>query len=373
MGDNKWPSEYMVIMCNILSYHVYNGLESIYVHSVDLHQKLMEEADDEDIPSILKLFQYFLKKIEAWNDATLQKEVHRIGERSHQMSLLEPLLKACVKSYIIHMSARPASKCTLIKNGFHESVELNKFIHQCYIECAELFYNNPKYFWHKFKPLVVKKHQTEILKLIKECIVEAVRRTVPLQMLLEDYLSYEEPELPSTVFKPLDIKERVNVRGKMIMLDDAMNTLNDTKEKNDNKDQLGGGVDLNTDVDAEINKLNEGVKVLDRPKSRQSTHSKHSRHSKHSTKSRHSKQSPEKPKVGVDPLKLIPPRTESEADDEAGDDNTSVDESSFSDSPPADGNQEESSDVETSVMENELDETIDNEKVRSEFFSKLTR
>lgn len=369
MNDTKWPSEYMIIMRNILSYHIYNGLDSIYMHSVDMHKKLMEEAEDEEVPSSLKLFQYFLKKIENWNEATIEKEVHRIGEKSHQMSLLAPLLKACVKSYIIHMSGRPAYKCTLIKNGYHESVELNKYIHQCYIECAELFYNNPKYFYHKFKPLVVKKHQTEIIGLIKECVVEAVRRMVPLQMLLEDYLSYnQEEELNSNMFKPLDIKERVNVKGKMIMLDEAMDNFNKGgNEEVNEKEQIGVGVDLDTDVDVEIEKLNENVQGLERPKSRQSTGSKHSRHSRQSRQSQ--EQSKEKPKVGVDPIKLIPPR--SDAGDNDGTVSGAETETSYSASPPPDRNLSESSDEAESVVENELNETIDDQKARSDFFSKL--
>jgi hypothetical protein len=239
---------------------------------------------------------------------------------------------------------------------------LNKYIHQCYIECAELFYNNPKYFYHKFKPLVVKKHQTEIIGLIKECVVEAVRRMVPLQMLLEDYLSYnQEEELNSNVFKPLDIKERVNVKGKMIMLEEAMDNFNkDDNDKINQKEQLGGGVDLDTDVDVEIEKLNEDVQGLERTKSRQSSGSRHSKQSQEQPK--------EKLKVGIDPIKLIPPRSDASDD---GDVSGAETETSYSASPPPDRNISESSDEAESVVENELNETIDDQKARSEFFSKL--
>lgn len=71
---------------------------------------------------------------------------------------------------------------------------MKDFIHKCYIESARAIYNNPELFWHELPKLNIKRNQLEIIKIIDKSIQEAIRKMLPVELILKEYLDGEYPE-----------------------------------------------------------------------------------------------------------------------------------------------------------------------------------
>ena len=52
----------------------------------------------------------------------------------------------------------------------------------------DLFFNYPELFWHGFSTIEIKRNQREAHDLIKVAIQEAIRKMLPMKLILEEYL-----------------------------------------------------------------------------------------------------------------------------------------------------------------------------------------
>lgn len=174
--------EFTIRIINILSPLIFEGLDSIYSKA-----KEISSGDN-----VLKIFQSFLKRIPKWDDELLLQEINRIKTNSKDFQLLYDLIRACVKAniYILTYSPSQSSKVN-IKPEDYKSIDFQKFIHNIYIECAREVWNNPYLFYHNYTGIEIKRNQRDTIQLIKVCIEESIRKTLPLKHVLEIYLGDE--------------------------------------------------------------------------------------------------------------------------------------------------------------------------------------
>jgi hypothetical protein len=174
--------EFTIRIINILSPLIFEGLESIY-------NKAKEISTGDNV---LKIFQSFLKRIPKWEDELLLQEINRIKTNSKDFQLLYDLIRACVKAniHILTYSPNQTSKFN-IKPEDYKSIDFQKFIHNIYIECAREVWNNPYLFYHNYTGIEIKRNQRDTIQLIKVCIEESIRKTLPLKHVLEIYLGDE--------------------------------------------------------------------------------------------------------------------------------------------------------------------------------------
>jgi len=168
--------EYTMQLVNIISPFIYDGIQSLYEDSL----KLAKENEE------LMIFQSFLKKIPKWNNNILIKETTRILNDSNCKDLLQQLLNAVIKSNIMVLTNTPPEKKHTIK--IPKTIDFQMFIHNAYIETAKLIYNNPYLFYHKYSLYDIKKNQRDSLDNIKIAINESIRKMLPLQIILKEYL-----------------------------------------------------------------------------------------------------------------------------------------------------------------------------------------
>lgn len=174
--------EFTIRIINILSPLIFEGLESIY-------NKAKEISTGDNV---LKIFQSFLKRIPKWEDELLLQEINRIKTNSKDFQLLYDLIRACVKANIYILSYSPTQKSKInIKSEDYKSIDFKKFIHNIYIECAREVWNNPYLFYHNYTGIEIKRNQRDTIQLIKVCIEESIRKTLPLKHVLEIYLGDE--------------------------------------------------------------------------------------------------------------------------------------------------------------------------------------
>ena len=174
-SKNEWVTR----LINIISPFIQEGFKSIYTEAY----RMCVEADEED--KYLMTFQNFISRIPKWNDEMIQSEVNRIIEKS-SCGYIEDLI-TCV--HIIQLKA-----LTCVRVGKKQKkIDLNipkmkDFIHKTYIHVARKLYTNIYLFEKDIPPLQVQKNNRELELIIKECIVNAVRETIPVEHILRSYL-----------------------------------------------------------------------------------------------------------------------------------------------------------------------------------------
>lgn len=185
--------EFTIRIINILSPLIFEGLTSIYNKA-----KEMSTGDN-----VLKLFQSFLKRIPKWNEELLSAEVNRIKTNSKDYDFLYDLVKACIKANLYILAFSPYQQSPPKINPDHYNrLNFDKFIHNIYIECAREVWNNPYLFYHDYTGIEIKRNQRDTLELIKNCIEESIRKTLPLKHILELYLGDEFMEnIPDNNFE----------------------------------------------------------------------------------------------------------------------------------------------------------------------------
>jgi hypothetical protein len=171
--------EFTIRIINILSPFILEGVTSIY-------NKAKETSTGDNV---LKIFQSFLKRIPKWDNELILNEINRIKTSSKDYELLFDLIKATVKSNMHILAYSPYKDSqSKINSDYYQNIDFNKFIHDIYIECAREIWNNPYLLYHNYTGIEIKRNQRDTLELIKKCIEESIRKTLPLKHILDIYL-----------------------------------------------------------------------------------------------------------------------------------------------------------------------------------------
>jgi hypothetical protein len=169
-------TEYTIQLTNILIPLIYEGITSIYEDAIKVSSQNEE----------LKTFQLFLKKIPKWNNILLENETNRILCLSTCPDLLKDLINAVIKANIMILTNTPPSDKSSLK--ITTKLDFKEFIHNCYIESARIFYNNPFLFYHKYPIYDLNRNQKDAKENIKNAIIEAIRKMLPLKLIINEYL-----------------------------------------------------------------------------------------------------------------------------------------------------------------------------------------
>jgi hypothetical protein len=81
--------------------------------------------------------------------------------------------------------------------------KLEEFIHKVYIHLARKIYTNVYLFEENIPPLDVQRNNRELELIIRECILEAVRESIPVEKILRSYLDETVEENVETVVTTL--------------------------------------------------------------------------------------------------------------------------------------------------------------------------
>lgn len=187
--------EYSAHLIGILVPLIYEGMKSIYNKSVEYHKKIESIAKYKTKKmDIVNIFQTCLKDIPTLGNSAIESETKRIKEMSRCSEYFDDLIKAVIKSYIVLLTYNASGKtCKLVNDKYHERININEFIHKCYIECSHTFYNNPDIFLYSLDGEIPQKdmkiYKLSSYKMIKEAIVEAIRKMLPTKAILQEYLA----------------------------------------------------------------------------------------------------------------------------------------------------------------------------------------
>jgi hypothetical protein len=172
-------NEWCVRLLNILTPAIHDGIRSIFQSS----RKLCIENREPD--KYLLTFQNLLTRIPQWNPELISTEVARILQSS-SCSYLEELI-TCV--HIIQLKLLTYARVGLKYKKIDIAIpKLPDFIHKVYINSARAFYRQAFLFRTDISPIDIQKNNIAIMNIIKECIMQSVRDSIPLDTIVKSYL-----------------------------------------------------------------------------------------------------------------------------------------------------------------------------------------
>jgi len=174
-SKNEWGSRLLTILTPL----ILEGFRSIFDESM----KLCKENGE--IDKYLMTFQNLITRIPKWNGTIIENEKKRIVERS-RCGYLEDLV-TCV--HIIQLKLLTAMRVGQKQKKIDINIpKLEDFIHKVYINVARKIYLNVYLYEINVAPLQLQKNNRELEIIVQECILNAVRDSIPIENILRAYM-----------------------------------------------------------------------------------------------------------------------------------------------------------------------------------------
>ena len=258
-SKNEWCAR----LTNTLTPCIIEGLRSVFNEAYNVCIENEEES------KYLMTFQNFLNNIPKWSSEIVENEKQRIITSS-ACNYLEDLL-SCV--HITQLKSLTCTRVGLKQKKINIDIpDLGKFIHKTYINVARKVYVNIYLFEKDIKPLQIQKNNRELEIIIKECILNTIRESIPIEHILQIYLD-ETQETDVEVEEKKEVvpdKEAIEKNKKLKekkeldkIKKETADKLKEESKTNLNKAIKNANKDLNED-NLEISKVNTKDKNLEK-------------------------------------------------------------------------------------------------------------
>ena len=188
---NEWCSR----LITVLTPCIIDGVKSIFEES----WKLCLENDEKT--KYLMTFQNFLSRVPKWNPNIISQECSRIKEKSNCTYISD--LITCV--HIIQLKMLSCMRVGTKQKKIDVNIpSLEDFVHHIYINAARKIYTNVYLFEMGISSLKSQKNSRELEIIIKECILQTIRETIPVEELLKLYMN-------ETVENAIEVHEREEI------------------------------------------------------------------------------------------------------------------------------------------------------------------
>jgi hypothetical protein len=211
---NEWCNRLVSILTPLVS----EGIRSIFNEA----WKLCLETDE--LNKYLMTFQNLLSRIPKWNAIIIEEERKRIIERSG-CNYLEDLI-TCV--HIIQLKVLTCIRVGNRQKKIDISIpKLDIFLHKVYIHVARKVYMNVYLFEKNITSLQIQKHGRELEIIIQECILTAIRESIPTEDIIKAYMD-----------ESIELEEEViieNIEEPILSSDKDVENKDDAEEDGDNE------------------------------------------------------------------------------------------------------------------------------------------
>ena len=236
-SKNEWGARLLTILTPL----IIEGFKSIF----DESYKLCKENGETD--KYLMTFQNFISRVPKWNANIIETERKRIIDKSG-CSYLEELV-TCI--HIIQLKLLTAMRVGQKQKKIDINIpKLDDFRHKVYVNVARKIYKNVYLFELNTTALQIQKHNRELEIIVQECVLNAVRDSIPVESILKAYMdeTVEEDfveEIKEQVIEKPEKKESVAIL-------EGIESKND-KSSNNNENDNNISLKFN-DVDKAISK-----------------------------------------------------------------------------------------------------------------------
>ena len=173
--------EYTSQLVDMLYPHMFDGVKSIYDESKLLYRSKKGTP-------ILLIFRELLEKVPIWNSEIIDSECSRIINNS-SCDYIDDLITAVFISHTKILTSIGPNRSfqkiniTIPKTG--------TFVHKCYINTARELWKNPYLFNENVPGHEFQKNNKEIEEIIKRCIENTIRNSLPIKDILKEHLEGE--------------------------------------------------------------------------------------------------------------------------------------------------------------------------------------
>ena len=174
-SNNEWVSR----LINLLSPCLIQGVHDMFLEAL----KICNETNENE--KYLMTFQNILSRVPKWSSEILDKEVDRIKEMS-KCEYLEDLI-SCV--HIVQLKALTCIRVGQKQKTINIDIpKFDAFVHKVYTHLARKLYSNVYLYETNIQPLTIQKNNREVEMIAKDCILEAIRESIPVEAILRAYL-----------------------------------------------------------------------------------------------------------------------------------------------------------------------------------------
>ena len=234
--------EYTAQLVDMLYPHMFDGVKSIYDESKLLYGR-------KKMP-ILLIFRELLEKVPIWNSEIIDSECSRIVSNS-SCDYIDDLITAVFISHTkILTSIGPNKSFQKINVTIPKT---STFVHKCYINTARELWKNPYLFNENVPGHEFQKNNKEIEEIIKKCIENTIRNSLPIKDILKEHLEGETDSILNqketlkqmlreelSNFSPQNIQPKYNEQSGGHKDEEFI--LVDEEEKNSPKDTINDSV-----------------------------------------------------------------------------------------------------------------------------------
>ena len=209
---NEWSARLVSIFTPL----IIEGIRSIFNESWKLC------LDNDEANKYLMTFQNLLARIPKWNSVIIEEERKRIIERSG-CNYLEDLI-TCV--HIIQLKVLTCIRVGNKQKKIDISIpKLDHFIHKVYINAARKIYMNVYLFEKNISPLQTQKNNRELETIIEQCILNAIRESIPTEAIIRAYMDETTEQEEEVIIEKIEEPEPEDNKNKV--------TENELKNEND--------------------------------------------------------------------------------------------------------------------------------------------
>lgn len=217
---------YLQQLTSILTPCMFDSIKNIYNRSCEIAKGSKM--------SIEYAFKVCLKDLVNLSQQSIINEVSKIKSLSNSGSYFDNLVRSVIKSHIVLMSYNVSKDSCPICDIRKYNIDINKFIHECYIELGNQIFNDPRIF------IMCLKDGDELNningnircgnkfdKLVKKCISKVVFSFIPVNDVLVEYLNkdkitddyikakqdIEKDEIVNKIIEGINEKIKINQSG----------------------------------------------------------------------------------------------------------------------------------------------------------------
>lgn len=210
-------------LVSILTPQIQEGIKSLFNEAVNMCVK------NNELDKYLMTFQNLLSRIPKWNNEIIEDERKRIIENSG-CNYLEDLI-SCV--HIIQLKILTCVRVGNKQKKIDISIpKLDMFIHKIYINVARKVYKNTYLYEKGVTPLQNQKNGRELENIVQECIMMAIRESIPTEEIIRAYMDenieHEEEIIIEDV--PIDNKNENIINENIVETKESEENVVITKE-----------------------------------------------------------------------------------------------------------------------------------------------
>lgn len=209
---NSSRDEWCARLVNILTPLIIEGMRSIF------NEAWKMSVENDEASKYLMTFQNLLCRVPKWNAEIIEDERKRIIERSG-CGYLEDLI-TCV--HVIQLKTLTCIRVGNKQKKIDISIpKLDAFLHKAYIHAARKTYMNVYLFEKNVTALTTQKHHRELEVIVQECILAAVRESIPTEAIIRAYLEESVEQEEEVVIEPIPDEEGAKPKGDLEQEQDA--------------------------------------------------------------------------------------------------------------------------------------------------------